>query len=150
MSMALLSTLFLSLQLLSNKEYGRRFPTRLAGGALMNAVALALVSGAVALLGDMESLPGPAILLAACFGIVFAVTVLLILKSFETGSLGMSSLIINSSLLISIVGGVLLWGEALSAEKGIGIVLILLLLVLSAVGEGCSGRNQKNWLGFSL
>lgn len=116
----------------------------------MNAVALAMVSLVVAVFGRVFLPPFPVLCIAIAFGIVFTATVLFILKSFETGPLGMSSLIINSSLLVSIIGGILIWKETLSLKKGIGIMLIILLLFMSGDVRKHRGCGKEKWLLFSI
>ncbi len=151
MVMAVLSIVFYTLQAVSNKEFSRRFSTQIPGLALLNALALTLIVAYTAMIGAIGTMPPMAFLIAAAFGILFVITVFLIVLSMAAGPLGVTMLIINSSLIIPVLFGIFLWQEQLTAAKGIGILFVLSVLVLSGLGGGKGGKRVSlRWLALTL
>ena len=147
-AMAVLSFL---VQAVSNKEFARRFPGDMAGMMAYNTIMLlitALICGAIC--GFQP--PTPATLMVGVpFGALFVVTILLCLLAMAKGPMGPSVLLLNMSMLITIVFGLLQWGEGLNAMKGAGIACVLAVLTLSAFSGGKGGRKGSlPWLLIAL
>ncbi|NLB45459.1 MAG: hypothetical protein GX821_09895, partial [Clostridiaceae bacterium] len=62
MGYQILSLLLYSLQNITNKTFARRFPSRLAGIILLDALAMSIVALILALAGRARSLEGPVLL----------------------------------------------------------------------------------------
>lgn len=129
---AVLGTLSFVFQNICCKEYGRRFPNTLHPQLTMIVLSMSLVTAIMAALGGAQLLTPIGYLLALAFGLFFVLTLATMTLAMNSGHMGVTLLIQNSSLLIPTIFGLLVWGEKLTIAKGAGIVLILALLALSA------------------
>lgn len=139
-------------QNMSNKEFSRRFSCQVPGLALFNAIALTFCAGSLALAGGLSgTLSGGAWVLALCFAVTFVVTVMLIVITMSMGPMGATVLIINMSMMLPVMAGLIAWGETPTAPKLVGIGCMLLVLILSAMGgKGDPKRGGLKWLALSI
>lgn len=145
------SVLAFIVQNLSNKEFSRRFPCRFHGLLLFNAVALTFCAIALAVTGGAGMLSAPALLLALLFAVSFDITVMLIVVAMSMGPMGTTVLIINMSMMLPVIAGIIWWGESPNLTKLIGIACMLAVLILSAMGnKGDSKRGSVKWLIISI
>jgi len=129
---AVLCTLSFVFQNICCKEYGRRFPNTLHPQLTMIVLSMSLVTAIMAVLGGVQLLTPMGYLLTLAFGLFFVLTLATMTLAINSGHMGVTLLIQNSSLLIPTVFGILVWHEKLTLGKGAGILLILALLALSA------------------
>ena len=139
---AVLGTLSFVFQNICCKEYGRRFPNTLHPQLTMIVVSMSLVSAIMAALGGVQLLTPVGYLLTLAFGLFFVLTLSTMTLAMNCGHMGVTLLIQNSSLLIPTVFGIAAWNEQLTLVKGIGILLILALLALSA-GDTPPATDEK-------
>ena len=139
---AVLGTLSFVFQNICCKEYGRRFPNTLHPQLTMIVVSMSLVTAIMAALGGAQLLTPMGYLLTLTFGLFFVLTLSTMTLAMNCGHMGVTLLIQNSSLLIPTVFGMLVWHERLTAVKGAGILLILMLLALSA-GDTPPATDEK-------
>ena len=133
------------LQNMSNKEFSRRFDCKLSGLALFNAIAFTFCAAAVAIAGGVAPLSAGAYGLAVCFAVLFVFTIMMIVVSMSMGPMGASVLIINMSMMLPVVAGIVAWGESPTTLKLVGIGCMALVLVLSSVGgDGDNDRKSKH------
>lgn len=144
MLFAILAILSFALQNTCCKEYGNRYPNTVYAQSVMIFVSLSVVAAIMAAMGGAQPLTPRGYLLALAFGVAFVVTLAGMTIAMNSGHMGITLLIQNSSLLIPTVFGVLVWHEKLTPLKVLGIALILALLGLSA-GDGVAAGNVKNW-----
>lgn len=84
------------------------------------------------------------------FGVMFSGALIFLAKSFESGSMSLSGIIINMSLVLPILYSVIFLSEKMTAFRIIGIVMILISMVISGMsGEGKTKSSAK-WIVFIL
>lgn len=135
-------------QNLSNKEFSRRFDCKLPGLALFNALAFTFCTAAIAIAGGIAPLSAGAYGLAVCFAALFVFTIMMIVVSMSMGPMGASVLIINMSMMLPVVAGIVAWGEEATTLKLVGIACMVLVLALSSIGSGngTSKHGGAKWL----
>ena len=138
------------------KEYGRKFPDTLYAQAAMTVFSVIIVTIIMALLGGMQAISLKAHLITGIFGIFFVMTLCSMTLALGCGHTGITLLIQNSSLIVPTIVGLLIWNEKLTAFKGVGVILILIMLFLSS-GDGSAPAdpaaranwNKKRWFIFT-
>ena len=145
MLFAILAILSFALQNTCCKEYGNRYPNTVYAQAVMIFVSLSVVAAIMAAMGGAQPLTPRGYLLALAFGVAFVVTLAGMTIAMNSGHMGITLLIQNSSLLIPCVFGLAVWGERLTLFKGLGIAFILGLLALSAGDGSTVAGNRQNW-----
>ncbi len=153
MLFAILTLLTFGVQNLACKEYGRRFPATMYSQCVMVVVSQIVVVAIMAILGGAQMMPLRGFMLAALFGLMFVQTLTSMTMTLSLGHMGISLLIQNSSLVVPVIYGMILWNEKMSVSKGIGIACVLAMLVLSAgdlsTPDGnapVSKANKGRWL----
>lgn len=146
-----LAIAFFFVQNISNKEFARRFKSALPGLAIFDGLALAVASISMMAMGGLTALPGPQLLLALAFAVLFVITVFLIVLTKASGPMGMSALIVNMSMVIPTTMGILVWNEALSPIKGLGIACMAAVLIISGLSEKGKGKSANlKWFLLAL
>ncbi len=147
----LLAVVFFFLQNVVNKEFAARFKSTLPGLALFDGIALNLASLTLIFFGGASLLPTGQLILAAAFGMLFVLTVFLIVITMSQGPMGMSSLLINMSMIIPVTGGILIWGEELTVIKFVGILCMMAVLALSGLNERGKGKDSNlRWFALAI
>ena len=151
MLFTLLAMTAYALQNLSAREYGHKFPSGIVSQAYMIAFSMLAECALMAALGGAKLLSGTGWLLAAAYGVSFTGAMSTMTLAMGCGELGITVLIINSSLVVSVILGFTIWGDPISAYKLIGIALILVLLVLSSKSDNetkseAGKREKLKWL----
>jgi len=148
---AVLGILAFALQNTCCKEYGNRYPGTVYVQSVMTLLSLVVVVAIMAVLGGVQALTPQGYLIAFAFGVFFVLTLTTMTLAMNSGHMGITLLIQNSSLLVPTVYGIAVWGEKLTVFKGLGILFILVLLALSA-GDGSAAAgsrehwNKKKWM----
>lgn len=83
------------------------------------------------------------VLWGVAYGTVQALFILFKAKAMHTGSVSVTTLIGNSSLLVSIVFSSIVWGETISFWDICGLGLLLLGIVLSTYKKSTAAYNKK-------
>ena len=147
----LAAVVFFFLQNVVNKEFTARFKSTLPGLALFDGIALSLAAITLMFFGGAAALPTDQLILAAAFGVLFVITVFLIVITMSKGPMGMSSLLINMSMIIPVTGGILIWGEELTIIKFVGILCMVAVLALSGLSERGKGKNSNlRWFALAI
>lgn len=137
------------------KEYGRRMPDSLYSQLVMVAITTAIVTAITALLGGVQMMPVEGFLIAIAFGAFFVLTLSTMTIAMNSGHMGVTLLIQNSSLIVPVVYGLIFWDDKMSLMKGIGIACIFVMLVLSSGDTAAPTEaekakwNKKKWLIFT-
>lgn len=141
MGFLILSILLYSLQSISNKAFSRRFPSRLTGILLLDALAMSLIVLIMTLLGGARMLPPKVMLLALLFSVVYILTIVTLQSALAAGPLGATILLNNIYMIFPVMASILFFGEVATVPRIIGIVCMVGVTVLSAP------RDQKGGAG---
>ena len=146
----IVSMLFFFLQNAVNKAFGNHYraDTRLL--MLYQLPVHLTMLACLLLMGARLNLPVGGWLLAIGYGMIFLSTITLMTKSLSVGPIGQTTLIVNLSLLLSLIAGVAFFGERMTVCRWLGIPCILLTLILSALGGGDDKKKSGRWLALVL
>lgn len=146
----IVSMLFFFLQNAVNKAFGNHYraDTRLL--MLYQLPVHLTMLACLLLMGARLNLPVGGWLLAIGYGMIFLSTITLMTKSLSVGPIGQTTLIVNLSLLLSLIAGVAFFGERMTVCRWLGIPCILLTLILSALGRGDDKKKSGRWLALVL
>lgn len=142
---AILGILAFALQNTCCKEYGNRYPGTVYAQSAMTVLSLVVVVAIMAALGGAQALTPAGYLIAFAFGVFFVLTLTTMTLAMNSGHMGITLLIQNSSLMVPTIYGMIVWGEKINLFKGLGILFILALLVLSAGDDTAAAGSMKNW-----
>jgi len=137
------------------KEYGRRMPATAYAQLVMVAIATAIVTAITALMGGAQMMPPEGFLLAGAFGAFFVLTLSTMTIAMNSGHMGVTLLIQNSSLIVPVIYGLIFWDDKMTVTKGIGIACIFLMLIFSSGDTAAPTEaekakwNKKKWLIFT-
>lgn len=137
-----------------NKEYTRYFSHR-ETNLFFNAISLTITCVISAFAGGIAKPSWLLLLLAALFGIIFIATVYLLLIALSKGPMGLVQLIYGMSSVVPITIGLTVFHEPMNLTKGLGLVCVLLVLLLSwRDGEAKNSTSvyipAKIWLPITL
>ena len=137
------------------KEYGRRMPDSVYSQLVMVAITTAIVTAITALMGGVQMMPAEGFLIAIAFGAFFVLTLSTMTIAMNSGHMGVTLLIQNSSLIVPVVYGLIFWDDKMTVAKGIGIACIFLMLIFSSGDTAAPTEaekakwNKKKWLIFT-
>ncbi len=143
MGYQILSLLLYSLQNITNKTFARRFPSRLAGIILLDALAMSIVALILALAGRARPLEGPVLLLSLVFGVVYILTIVTLQAALAAGPMGATILLNNIYMIFPVVYSILFFEETVTPTKLIGIACMLAVTVLSAPRDKKLKQNRQ-------
>ena len=124
----------------SSNEELRHAHTYLFGGIFVFLL-LALFSGGVSTY---------TVILGIIFGVVTAFSAVFSLQAYKKGPASYTNLLIMSSMILPALSGAVLFNEALSVTKIIGIVLMLIAITLSVLNKNEDKKASLGWLTLSL
>ncbi len=87
---------------------------------------------------------------AVLYGIVQALFIFFKTNAMNSGPVAITTLIGNSSLLISVIFSFLMWGEPIGAVKFLGIVLLLFALFLCTYKKSGENNFSKKWIVYTV
>ncbi len=92
------------------------------------------------------------LLSAAMFGIFFAFAVLFSAACYVSGPMSLTSVIVNSSVIIPVLYSCITLNESITATQLVGFILLIVTFVLSAFQSNADAKNRVNfkWLIFVL
>ena len=90
------------------------------------------------------------VILGIIFGVVTAFSAVFSLQAFKKGPASYTNLLIMSSMILPALSGAVLFNEALSVTKIIGIVLMLIAITLSVLNKNEDKKASLGWLTLSL
>ena len=137
------------------KEYGRRMPDSVYSQLVMVAITTSIVTVITALMGGVQTMPVEGFLIAIAFGAFFVLTLSTMTIAMNSGHMGVTLLIQNSSLIVPVVYGLIFWDDRMTVTKGIGIACIFLMLIFSSGDTAAPTEaekakwNKKKWLIFT-
>lgn len=146
-----LAILAFALQNMACKGYTKANGTGPRGLAWLTMLSMLMICIVLGATGTIRSMPTGAWWLCAAFGLCFVATFLSMNLAMARGPLGHTVLLVNSSMLIPVAAGLLIWHETLTLAKGAGILLVVAVLYLSArPGSSNTWRGSIGWLLLSL
>lgn len=155
MLFAIICILSFVIQNMCCKEYGRRMPDGMYSQLVMVALSTLVVAIVTAALGGVRKMPLEGFLLALAFGAFFVLTLSTMTVAMNSGHMGVTLLIQNSSLIVPVLYGLLIWKEEMTLYKGAGIGCVFLMLALSSGDTAApteaekANWNKKKWLIFT-
>ena len=141
-----LSILFFFFQNIANKEYSAHFSSDVKTFAPFHVVTHAAMIVSILLFGHSFSLPPIGYLYSFVYAIAFLCAIIMLMRTLSIGPIGTTTLIVNLSLLIPVLLGVLFWNETLNTYNLIGIPCVLLTLILSVPsGKDTDKKSSLQW-----
>ena len=151
MLQSVIAAVFFVIQNLSNKLFSRDFKKGLYPLCALNALALTMGTALLWLLFRPGMMPAGAMAWAALFGLLFDVTVSLIVLTISRGPLGMSNLSIDMSVVVSVLFAALVWREPITPLRGAALLILLAVLCALALPEGREDNAVRlGWLILAL
>ncbi len=150
----ILASMSFIMRTLCNKEFSKRFTSR-ETNMFFNAISLTTTCVISALMGGMVKPTLLLLVLAALFGSLFIATVYLWIISLAKGPMGLVSLIFGLSSVVPITVGLTLFNEPMNLTKGLGLLCVLGVVLLSwRDGEAKGSKSMyipaKIWLPVTL
>lgn len=143
-----LSILFFFFQNIANKEYSAFFPSDVKTFAPFHVFSHAAMILSLLFFGSSMRLPFVGYVYAFIYAIAFLCAIIMLMRTLSIGPIGKTTLIVNLSLLIPVLLGVLFWDEKLNTFNLIGIPCVILTLVLSVPSPKTT--DQKSSLKWTL
>jgi uncharacterized membrane protein len=113
--------LFYCIQNIANKEFSKTFPVKLRGIVFLDAMAMTVVVAVIGLIGGVKLVTGPVMLLAACFGVAYAATIILLQNALALGPMGATKLLYNFYMVFPVLFSIFFCGETLTLPILLGI-----------------------------
>ena len=147
MIQSVLAALFYVLQNLSNKVFSEKFKSGLYPLAVLNALALTIGTALLFLFNRPAMLPAAGMGFAFLFGVLFVLTISMLVLTMSRGPLGLSSLIVDMNVIITVLFGAVVWRERISLVQGLGLVILLGVIVALAIPDQKeAARKHRLWL----
>ena len=139
------------LQNFSNKQFSLSIKKTSAGTTLIqNGLCVCSAALFLMIVSGLKPLPFSVIGLAVLFGILYLLTVFLLLKAFSLGSMGASTLLCNIGNFISTFYGILRFHDAFTLYIAIGTVFLLCAVLLSTPRDRTAQRGGMRWFVTAL
>ena len=147
MIQSVLAAVMYVVQNISNKMYSEHFKNSVYTLMVFNAIALALGTAILAALMKPAMIPAEGMLFALAFGVLFVLTITMIVVTMSRGPLGPSGLIIDMNIVITVLFGALFWKEPLTPVQLAALMILLTVIVLLALPEQKeTARMRIGWL----
>ncbi|MDW7656117.1 MAG: hypothetical protein SCM11_02960 [Bacillota bacterium] len=143
MGFQIISILLYSLQNITNKTFARRFPSRLTGILLLDALAMSLVALILALAGRARALDPNVLVLAIAFGVIYILTIVTLQAALAAGPMGATILLNNIYIVFPVIYSILFFNETATVPKIIGFICMMVVTVLSAPRDKKLKQNQQ-------
>jgi drug/metabolite transporter (DMT)-like permease len=139
----IISILLYSLQNITNKTFARRFPSKLTGILLLDALAMSLVALILALAGRARALDPNVLLLAIAFGVIYILTIVTLQAALAAGPMGATILLNNIYIVFPVIYSILFFDETATVPKIIGFICMMVVTFLSAPRDKKLKQNQQ-------
>ena len=145
MHFVFLAILFFFFQNIANKEYGSRFEPGIKTLIPFHFIShIAMIISLVAL-GVSVQIPREGLVYAFLYACTFLMAIMMLMRTLTLGSVGKTTLIVNLSMLLPMILGVLFWNETLNLFNIFGIPCVLLTLFLSVPKKTGTERTSARW-----
>ncbi len=147
----LFSIMMYLVQNFSNKQFGRNAEKSSDGISLVqNGICTFSAAVCLAVFGKAELMPVGMMLWAALFSVFYLLTVFLLLKAFQSGSMGNSTMLCNIGMFLSAVYGVIRFGDDFSLLIILGGLCFLGTVILSTPKKEKGEKNGVKWFLYAL
>lgn len=145
MHFVLLAILFFFFQNIANKEYGARFSPDVKTLVPFHVISHVSMIASLAILGVGIKMPLGGLAYAFLYACAFLMAIMMLMKTLTLGAVGKTTLIVNLSMLLPMLLGVLFWEEKLNTYNIIGIPCVLLTLFLSVPRSAGGEKANVKW-----
>lgn len=136
------------LQNFSNKIFIRNFKGE---NTYQNVLSLLFTTLIFAVINGISFLPTASFILSIVYGICYFGTIWCLVKSFNTGVLGIATIICNMGRLLSTFFGIIVYHNKCNIFTIIGMILMLTVMILSSpLGEKSDNKKGYGWFFFAL
>ena len=146
-----LSVLFMGAQSVIGAQYNRLNEGRRGTAAMYN---LLLLSGAVCVYAVSSCIQfefhAQTLWFSLGFGACFALTQCGFILALKRGPVALTSLMMQLSLIGTVIYGFIFWDEKATAISVVGLVLVVISLVLCLCGQKKGGKANWAWFGFAM
>lgn len=150
MHFVFLAVLFFLFQNIANKEYGRRFSSGIKTLIPFHVISHIAMILPLVFFGVSLKMPAIGIMYALLYACAFLSAIMMLMKTLTLGPIGKTTLIVNLSMLLPMLLGVLFWNEKLNTFNLLGIPCVLLTLFLSVPGKSAGEKANGKWTIFVL
>ena len=140
-----LAVLFFFFQNIANKEYGRRFDSGVKTLLPFHVISHIAMILPLLILGISIKMPPLGLVYAFLYACAFLSAIMMLMKTLTLGPIGKTTLIVNLSMLLPMLLGVLFWEEKLNLFNIIGIPCVLLTLFLSVPAKKGGEKASARW-----
>lgn len=145
MHFVFLAILFFFFQNIANKEYGARFEPGIRTLMPFHVISHLAMILCLAGLGVSAKMPIGGLVYAFLYACTFLAAIMMLMKTLTLGAVGKTTLIVNLSMLLPMLLGVLFWEEKLNLFNIFGIPCVLITLFLSAWKKSGSEKTNTRW-----
>lgn len=145
MHFVFLAILFFFFQNIANKEYGVRFSSGIKTLFPFHIFSHAAMILALILLGVSFDFPSEGFIYAFLYACTFLSAIMMLMKTLTLGPIGKTTLIVNLSMLLPMLLGVVFWEESMNICNIIGVPCVLLTLFLSVPWKGACEKASGKW-----
>lgn len=146
MHFVFLAILFFFFQNIANKEYGARFTPGVKTLIPFHVISHVAMIVSLFALGVKVQMPLSGIIYAFFYACAFLMAIMMLMRTLTLGAVGKTTLIVNLSMLLPMLLGVLFWDETLNIFNIFGIPCVLLTLFLSVPMKNGADKINKEWL----
>lgn len=137
--------LFFFFQNIANKEYGTRFEPGIKTLMPFHVISHFAMIVSLVVLGVSVKMPAGAFVYAFFYACAFLMAIMMLMRTLTLGAVGKTTLIVNLSMLLPMLLGVLFWEEKLNAFNIFGIPCVLLTLFLSVPRKKGPEKTSAKW-----
>ncbi len=145
MHFVFLAILFFFFQNIANKEYGARFVPGVKTLVPFHVISHAAMILSLLALGVKIQMPLDGLLYAFLYACTFLAAIMMLMRTLTLGAVGKTTLIVNLSMLLPMLLGVLFWDEKLNLFNIFGIPCVLLTLFLSVPKKNGEEKVNAGW-----
>ncbi len=145
MHFVFLAILFFFFQNIANKEYGARFEPGIKTLMPFHVISHLAMILSLVVLGVSVQMPLGGLVYAFIYACAFLTAIMMLMKTLTLGAVGKTTLIVNLSMLLPMLLGVLFWEEKLNLYNIFGIPCVLLTLFLSVPKKSGGEKANARW-----
>lgn len=145
MHFVFLAILFFFFQNIANKEYGARFDSGIKTLFPFHILTHIAMIVSLLLLGVSFDYPSGGLIYAFLYACTFISAIMMLMKTLTLGAIGKTTLIVNLSMLLPMLLGVLFWDESMNLFNIIGIPCVLITLFLSVPLKAGHEKANGKW-----
>ncbi len=147
----ILAGIFFVGQNLASRAYSKTFEKGLYQLIAMNAIATFVGGTALFALFRPGMISWKAMIFAAAFGILFVTTISMIMVTYAKGPMGISSMMIDMSVMILVLFSTIVWRETPTLIKGIAMAILMTVLVMLSLPDRKEDRSAtRSWFIIAL